>query len=111
MMLLQAPPPSSQTPPARRVMPLIWLCLAGAVLPGRPVHAEPLNAAVQSSLVLCAPAAAPLVPTRAIPGSGSAHRLVRQIGDGRFFAPTRSAMFFSHPGDRCAWRGGLAIRG
>ena len=29
----------------------------------------------------------------------------------RLFAPTRQAVFFSRPGDRCAWRGDGLARG
>lgn len=57
------------------------------------------------SLVLCTPARLPMQ------GANGGHRLVRQIGNGPFFAPTRPAMFFLHPGDRCAWHPGGPEKG
>ena len=110
-MLLQTLPAWFRMSLARRILPLVFLVLTGTTLPEHKVLAGPRNSAARDSLVLCAPASSPLTRARAMSGSGSGNRLMRRIGDGRFFAPTRSAMFFSHPGDRCAWRGGLAIRG
>lgn len=66
---------------------------------------HPRVAAHRDSL-LCKQASMPL----SAKNSEHGHRLVLQLGDGRFFAPTRSAMFFSHPGDRCAWHGSVAAR-
>ena len=75
-----------------------------AWLPGAaPAYAA--SFAGQPSLVRCTPVA---MPARA---HGSGHHLVRQAGDGRFFAPTRQAMFFSHKGDRCVWHGADIARG
>jgi len=58
-----------------------------------------------SSLVLCLSVHAP------VHAVGNGRELVRRIGDDRFFAPTRPAMFFSRPGDRCAWHAGSPARG
>ena len=107
-MLSQTCPAWLRTTPAVPIAPVICLCLAAVMLP-EPVSAEPRTMATRDSLVLCAPVAAPVMPARAVPGARQADRLVRRIGDGRFFAPTRAAMFFSHPGDRCAWQGGRAL--
>lgn len=87
---------------------VIGLCAAvvpcvGQAAPARH-HARP--ATHGNSLLLCKQASMPLSAGNATHG----HRLVLQLGDGRFFAPTRSAMFFSHPGDRCAWHGNVAAR-
>lgn len=84
-------------PATRLASCLVLLGLAGPV----PARA----AAEQRSLVRCTPVA---MPARA-PGPG--HRMVLRMGDGRFFAPTRQAMFFSRPGDRCAWHATAVARG
>lgn len=62
-------------------------------------------AAEQRSMVRCTPLE---MPARA-PAPG--RRPVLRIGDGRFFAPTRQAMFFSRPGDRCVWHAAAIARG
>ncbi|MCQ8239924.1 hypothetical protein [Rhizosaccharibacter radicis] len=36
-------------------------------------------------------------------GRAYARAIVRPIDHDRFFAPTRQAVFFSHPGGRCGW--------
>jgi len=87
---------------------VVGLCTVAVPSMGQAAHAR-LNARAampESSLLLCKPASMPLSAGNTAHG----HRLVLQLGDGRFFAPTRSAMFFSHPGDRCTWHGNVAAR-
>ena len=57
------------------------------------------------SLVLCTSVPLP------VQVSATGHAPVRRIEDELFFAPTRQAMFFSHPGDRCVWHAGGPARG
>ncbi len=57
------------------------------------------------SLVLCLSVPLP------VQVSATGHAPIRRIKDERFFAPTRQAMFFSHPGDRCVWHAGGPARG
>ncbi len=90
--------------------PVAALSLVLASGPGEAVAAAhsagwPVDAG--GSLVLCTSVPLP-VP---VPVSATGHAPVRRIEDGRFFAPTRQAMFFSHPGDRCVWHAGGPARG
>jgi hypothetical protein len=81
---------------------VVLACGCGAaVAADQPVRTG-ASADAGSSLVLCMSVRAP------VHAVGHGRELVRRIGDDRFFAPTRPAMFFSRPGDRCAWRGGPA---
>ena len=92
----------------RSPVPTAVLMLALAFGPGHADAADrPVRVAADpgGSLVLCTPAR---LPVQALAGR---HGLVHRIGDGRFFAPTRQAIFFSRPGDRCAWRAGAPIKG
>ena len=86
----------------RRAMAAVWLILGLAPgltsFPGASIGAT-RGGGPLLSLLRCTTVSLPAQPAR--PG----HRLIRQLDPERFFAPTRQAMFFSHPGDRCAWHG------
>jgi hypothetical protein len=89
---------------------------------------HPTRASVAAVLIAVVLVAFPIIVTDANAGTGNgvvrcmaAHQPVQAltidrafglpIGRGRFFAPTRPAVFFSRAGDRCAWRPGGPAKG
>jgi len=74
--------------------------LAGTLaVGGISLTAMPATAAEQ--LLRCATS-----PVSALPGRHPPH-----FAQGRFYAPVRSAMFFSHSGSECRWKAGQRRHG